>query len=694
MADYSQIDADLAKMQNAGASKDEMRQYLELSTAEMKQPEAAPEVVPEITPEVAPEVPQYGTGRQVTQALTSAFGWGDEAKARIGAAYAKIVEPELLEDMSFEELVAKGEEAQRINQEQFAEESPWISGISEVAGAIPTALVPAAAATRFAPSAVAKLTQMYGGLGGKTRRAAQLAGMGGTGAVSGGIYAAGERGGTPEEREQAAREMGLVSGGAGLAFGAAAPYVVKGVGGLARRAKKAFGVGDEIAPPVGGEVRLPTGAKTGDVEMMRAEEAARQGLLGEEHQAIMQQIDKKFTQDVVGGTRAVAGAEGVADDLLESGISKVQRRFKAEKRVQSRLMTERNKAIANSKIYSDYTQETLGTTMKALKKTPDFAVNLGKSAMKPIKDEFKTLKKVVEGKDINAINFSFLQSWRSGLNNYRAGTQEGVLSGKMARVYDDWLDGITTQAIKEGDENLVDKIYKANRSYRGFATKYGTNKYKGQANVLERIVKQDELTPDQLVNMTFGKTLGGVSTTNQTVKRLMSAMPEGAKRETIKQDFKAGLIHRALERSYRGEKVSIATLGKNIDTLLKNRSFTENLASADDITTLKGVVSDINKYVAATTRRDVVSPSGGAVLRGLEGMLNSLGAVTGVVGGRVITEPARMMVREGKKAPERRLVEESLKQYGDVLSKTVKDRYKYYGSAIGGIAAADVLGEE
>ena len=125
---------------------------------------------------------------------------------------------------------------------------------------------------------------------------------------------------------------------------------------------------------------------------------------------------------------------------------------------------------------------------------------------------------------------------------------------------------------------------------------------------------------------------------------MVEALPEGAKRDALKGDLKAGLVMRAFESAQVNGVTSPARLQKQLINLKGNRAFRDHLSSQGDIKAVDDLITNLGKYVDATTRRDVYSPSGPAVLRGLEAMLNSFAGVTSPLGGRMITEPIKSAV--------------------------------------------------
>lgn len=443
-----------------------------------------------------------------------------------------------------------------------------------------------------------------------------------------------------------------------------------------------------ITSAPGQSVRLPTGIAKGDVKMMRAEEAARQGLLGDEYQSVIGQVDDAFINDVKAQTEGIAGKAGTSEELLESGIDKFKKRAAAEKRMSSALMNARNDKLARTKIYKKYVRETFGNDLAELSSDPQNKPFLFTKGSEEIKERVRYLDNILkeEGDDIG---FDELSGWYSDLSSYarsNAGKPEGVFANKVSEKYRGWLDNMARHAIKEGDEDVVDQIFKANSKYAEFKSRYGTDSRAGQSRIIQDIVQKDELTPDHLVNITFGKGLKGNNSTNQVVRRMLDAMPEGVRRDGLKGDLKAGLVMRAFEGAQKNGNVSPALLKTQLGHLRANRAFRDNLASESDLRSMDALINDLGKYVDATTRRDVYSPSGPAVLRGMEALLNTFGGIASPFGGRAVTEPIKMAVKQGKLGPDRDLVMKSLNEFGKNLTSAGKSNAKIYGAAAGGAA--------
>ena len=190
-----------------------------------------------------------------------------------------------------------------------------------------------------------------------------------------------------------------------------------------------------------------------------------------------------------------------------------------------------------------------------------------------IKEDFTFLEKALSPK-AKDVDMGILGAWRSGLNNYKPGTSEGVMAGKMKAVYDDWLDSQFKFAMKEGDEDLADKIFNANKRYAEFKNQYGTNKFTGQKAVIEKILREDEMTPRAMVNTVFGSGLKGKDYTEQYVRRLIDGATEGAERDRVRDGFRAGLYQRAFDLAFEPttDTINIGKLKNGLVDMMKSDS--------------------------------------------------------------------------------------------------------------------------
>lgn len=623
---------------------------------------------------------------------TATFGMSDEIAAALSAARQGFSPG----------AYASALEQNRATQDQL-KQSGWYTG-GQIAGGI----IPAAAA----PKAVKGALQYASAKG----LLPTVAASGGLGAVSGGLYGFGSgEGGTGQRLE------GVPSSAAwGAAGGAVGAGVAAGIGSLAQRAAKIFKKPTQSLPsssqaaqaglPISGTSYAPDikdltetgkattllkGAATQDVELMRAEELARQGVLGKDLEAAIRGADDAFKQSVKTTVQSLAGKNirETSDDTFTKAIGLVKNRFDAQKKLQNKLMTARNDAISRTKVYADYTKETLGGALREIKNTPDFKVALMRGENAPIKQDIVLLEKLMNNKNVKDINMSYLSAWRAGLNTYQKGTQQQVLASRLSSVYDDWLDNHLKNAIKEGDEDLAQKIFSANSKYKEFKRKYGTDSYSGQKNVIERIMREDDMTPRAMVNTVFGKSLDGKDYTEQYVKRMVEAMPEGAQRQRVIDGFRAGLYQKAFEQAYDSTSDSIK-FGKLKDNLIKmksNPAFKKYLSAPEYNQITDALIQDLAKFQRATSDKTIVNTSGTApAFARIVEAIGGVPIVKSIPMVRGVTESIGEIVRKGSQATDKKMAEKSAAEFYKAITPLIDDNIKFNFRAQGAITGGQV----
>jgi hypothetical protein len=628
--------------------------------------------------------------RTAMQGLT--FGAGDEIQAAIGTLPVYALKNMFTDDkvtlsQAYDALLGMSRE----ELEKARKDYPVQSFATEIAGAIPTG---AGAATQL--SKVGKLAKYV--------RPTTWRGAAATGTVSGAAYGFN----SSSEGLQERLKGGAIGGVAGGALSPVSVALARGGKGAVQGARnllsKSSGEAVEqtskqidnlpMASSNGDTVRMPTGAATGNVKMMRAEEAARQGLLGDEHQAMISQVDDLFKTDVKQAVKVLSGGVDNSEDILADGINKFKRRADAEKRLASGLIKSRNDKIVKAQVQRDYVKDTLIKDVEELALDPNNRPFFSTSSSNDLKERMAYLYQTV-GKKKDNIDFVDLAGWRADVGAYarsKAGQQEGVIANQVAKQYDNWLDGMSREALKGGDDDLVETIFNANKKYAQFKSKYGTNRLSGQSKIVEDIINKDELTQTQLVNLAFGKNLKGKDATGQVVKRMLFAVPKGSKRSAMQSDFRGGLIMRAFEGAETPNGFKLSKLRNELNNVRKSEAYKNYLSEPEFDTALNGLIKDIDKYADATTRRDVYSPSGPLILRAVDGLLSAGGFISSPLGGRMLTEPMKGMVKQGKMAPDRRLVEKSLQS---LSKKLIKDHSKahFYG-AVGSAPASNQIIEK
>lgn len=624
------------------------------------------------------------------------FGLADEAAGLVGGGISAVKGDGFKKGYS--DVMAQQKEALQASREQQG--GAMLGG--ELAGGV---------ATGIAGGAKLAGTKLGQALFRKPKTAAL-----GTGALSGGTYGFTTGDGGVEERLQ---EVPM-SAAMGAAGGLGGLFLSRGIGKLLDKkpTKEAIKnveqslknktddmvslggsrMADIATPDIlaqqGKSVTMPKGAASGDVNLMRLEEAARQGQFGDELQSKINLLDDRTKAEVLDRIQSMIGkTDADSESLLSKGIQDIKSRYKSSKAMQSKLMNARNDALSKTSVYKDYVKETLGDQLKELKKLPDFDIALQKSTSAPIKEEFKILDNVLKTKSATGVNMKFLNAWRAGLNNYKPGTEEGVLASKMKNVYDNWLDNIAlSDAIKAGDEDIAEKIFTANKSYSKFKSLYGTNKYAGQNSAIEKILTQEELTPMQAVNALFGKSINGNNYTAQNLKRLLKGVEGSAKETAVKNNLRAGLIARVYEDSTKRGDLSLSQLKNNLIKLRRSEAYKMNLSAPEYDTIIDGLITDLGKVVDSQSRRDVYSPSAPAVMRGLAGLFDKAGYV--LPSARAVAQGVDVAGKAATKRPQGKVLEKSIQELLDEATNVMSRERGIYGTIAGGVAPQPLFNQE
>lgn len=585
---------------------------------------------------------------QLLQGAT--FGLGDELQAGLASFMGADYE--------------RGLNIARGDLKQSAEDSPVASALSNIVGSVGSTIVGGGAAmgalSKFAPKVSSALRGAIA--------ANPIKSGAGIGGVSGALYGYGAGEGSAGERAQNSIVPGVV--GAGL--GAAVPYVGKNIvkpvvdsalatfakqfgkkSALSSKSGSAGSIEESVSniseqpistvlPPSaiatekGNVLNLPKGVRENDVNALRIQEEARQGILGQPAQQSIGKIDEAITSDVKSATQSLIGKETTdsPDDIFLRGIDSFKKQYEAEKKAAGELMDIRNDKIANAKIYKDYTHQTLTKSIDDLLSSPENAVFAQTTSAKPVLE----YKKILEGitkptstKFSRPISFDRLQGWSSSVSKFARDAkqsgrdQEAAIANQMVGKYNDWLDNITKEAFKSGDDDLVKSIFTANRNYVNFKKTFGTNKAAGESKILDDILKKEALTPDQIVNMTFGKSASGKDTTNQLVGRMLKSVPESMKPQMV-NDFRSGLIMRSYNDSLNADgSIKLGTFANKLKDLHESPVFKTHLSDPVYDAAMKGLYSDITSYVRAVNNPTVRSTSGtgGSVSRFLTKILDN-----------------------------------------------------------------------
>ncbi len=659
--------------------------------------------------------------REVLQGMT--FGFGDEMQAALATPgiYA-------LKNLATNDKMGIGDaydlalSKSRAGMPEFQADHPVMSPLLQIAGGVTTGGLSAKALKALAPEASAGLADFAAA----HPYLASLGLGGGTGALYG--FGTGE-GGFENRGENA-----VLGGAVGSVAGPGATYMGRNVvGPMATRARSALsdlidrfsGKADDIAAvpapvslggvsdapledtkPVsdlanlvtqkGNVINLPAGVQDMDTKKLRLQEDARQGVLGADAEATQRKID----QDVVDQTKSVVQStvgkttSDNGDDMLYKGIASFKKHAKEQKARAGKMMEERNQKIADASIYRGYTHNTLTKSVEEVLDDPQNAVTLSTVPDSPIHRYAKVLNALTapaeDGKFQTPLDFKKLQGWSSSLSEYaraNAGSPDATIANKMVGKYNEWLDNISRDAIKEGDKDVGEQILAANAKYREFKQKFGTNDYSGESGILEDIIQKDAQTPRQVTNTVFGSGITSKDVTGQIVGRMMKALPDDAAREGLKNDFRAGLLLRAYKDSQNADgSLKLGTLANKITDIMENDVYKDHLSTPEHDKVLKGLAADLSQYMRATNDKTVRSTSGtgGTVARLFQGILRNP-AVRAATAGQ--SENLNALVQNAAKAKDRASLKKIEAEFFNKFSEAMDAKSTLYGGLAGGTLA-------
>jgi hypothetical protein len=643
----------------------------------------------------ATETPSVGATARDELLQGATFGLGEEAQAALAAAIHSQMTGE-----DYGTSYEKALEIARTNLQRGKDENPATANVANIAGAVGTGI----GAAKFAPGLAGKVTSYA------TKNPYKASGA--IGGVSGALYGAGTGEGGIEERAGSA----LLGGTSGAVIGPAVTYTGRNViepfvqkylmpkispilekmssalkskkpqaeNALESAAKTAAlnEVQDKSAQDTLEQLskkenllRLPKGARTEDVDLMREEEYARKGMLGEQFEKKLKLTDDMVKADAVDIMRKLTGeTELEGDEQLLKGIESFMKQFSKDKKTQQELMENRNKLIAAAKLDAKISKASLGAKIRHTVGLPENSITYNmKTAGAPLRERVEYLDEILNSPSKKGnIDFNKLQAWRQDLGAFarsNAGKQEAVVANKIASSYDDWVENKLHTAIKEGDEDLAQKIFSANKEYAEFKKKYGTNRYTGQSRVIQDVLEKEELTPRQLVNTVFGKGVGSKDVSGQIVGRMIKALPK-EQREPFVSDIRAGLLNRALESSKdSADNISLTKLHRELQKLRRNDVYKEYLSNENYDTVMDSLLKDLNKYNAATSRRDIVNLSGTTPM-----LIRFLRRMSGVPGADLIADVSEATVKKFRDAPVAGRVEKSLEEFNEELKKHIEQR--------------------
>jgi hypothetical protein len=582
----------------------------------------------EIGMAIAKSVPAYGAARGVN-AIANLVGMGNENppdyeayKAKVDASKGKIMAPMM----------------------DYNAENPLTAGALQAAGGIATGVAGGKLLSSAAPKVGSALAQFA-----KAHPYLAAAGLGTSG---GAVHGAGTGDQTAYGRvgNSAIEALGGLIGGP-VATGVVREVVGPVVGKVAGSAIERFAKMGHPTPPVVstaaplapvptptpglisnitnkslnppavapsspiGRLPLSKGAREKDVNLLRVEEEARQGNLGltEQNQMLandesISQGAREILQHLKGNTNADSKTilAGTVEDFQQAGTK--------TKALSTRLYRDRDTALSTAIANREMVGPSLGKYLSEVVNAPEnqaaFKSQAGGAARQLYRD-FKSLMAKPE-KEVPMVD---LVAWMQDANALKKADDgpAGVMAGRLSAAMDDWLEtGFEQKMMLAGDADVSQKIKAASAAYRQYKTLYTSE----NTNLIEGMVRPYDKTPADFVDNVFGRSLSGTNNTALVVRKMKNALPVVEQPQFTDNVFK-GLVSRVFENAGDADNLSLAKLRNGLSDLAEGDTFKEHLSTPERKTIISNLIADLDQHIRQTGRRDVISPSGGAIMRGL-----------------------------------------------------------------------------
>lgn len=369
-----------------------------------------------------------------------------------------------------------------------------------------------------------------------------------------------------------------------------------------------------------GKLPLSPGVRARDPNLLRIEEAARQGNIGQDAQAQMQASDAGVTNAARAAMQQLKGVTNKdSDALLSDSVAQFQKQANTVKAGAQALYDQRDALMADAVLNKNKVGPSLGKNLNDVLNAPKYAAGFKSKSGAPAKalyDDFISMIKTTKGKELP---FSDLAAWRADVANLATTDQStaGTLAKRLASAYDNWMDNITQDHFIKGDPQVAEVARSAGAAWKNYKTLFGSE----NSPVISGMVKPYDATPADFVDKVFGANIAGTGMTALNMRKMVGALPAEAQKQ-FKDNVFSGLVSKVFEGA-NGDKLALGKLRDNLQKLQTSQIYKEHFAAdAEKNTVITNLIKDLSQHIQETGRRDVISPSGGAVMRGINGLLS------------------------------------------------------------------------
>lgn len=376
-----------------------------------------------------------------------------------------------------------------------------------------------------------------------------------------------------------------------------------------------------------GRLPLSPGQKSGDIETLRREEDARQRLLGTNAENQIKASDAgvaKATMQV--GDQLKNNSNATASQSFESVIQQTQDAGNKAHKESTQKYTNLNESAAITILDKKKVGPSLGSNLSNVVNDPANQAAFKSKSGAPALKLFQDFKGIITGTKGRELPFNDLQAWRQDVaaEALDPTSRAGVMAGKLGKAYDDWMENsLTKDHVISGDFDVAAKAKDAASAWKSYKQNFDAK----ASPYTPGKPKPFDALPADLIQTVVGKSGFGTQTTALKIRGMVKALPTPEAQQIMKDNVFKGFISRAFEGT-NGDIVALGTLKNNIRKFQQSQVYKEQFANdPEKHVVLTNLVDDLTKYVKATSDRTVVSPSGGAVLRGVQNLVGGLAGI-------------------------------------------------------------------
>lgn len=561
--------------------------------------------------------------------------------------------------------------------------APYTSLVGTLAGDIKTGLGAAKLGTKALPQ--------IGSIA-KSKPVLTASGIGG---VSGGVYGFGASEKPIQERGNDA----ITGAGLGLALGgglaAAAPLTQRVMNLIGKKRGQDVVVKtakDVVSPEYATQTQrgelldLTKGQATQDPKIQALEKSALKGGLGQGVDSAQdiamraQEAQQSQIRGVVGGM-----AEG-GEEALGQAAKTLDQSYKA---IKSQVNKAYDDARITQGVYISQSpiDEIFKPQVDAIIKSKGFDISDFGADSKKVINQIKD-SGFYNGKKVTAQNLEKMEFWRrrasrlaNGLSKNPEKQAEGMALKSIIDSYDNFMAKLPEDVLMSGDEEALQAINKARGLRKTQGVLFERNK------VIRDIVQNKDLTNEELANMVLtgmkssekiGKGAG------RNVKYAIKAVPESV-RPQFKENLKRGTMARIMSKSEGSTLIGGQSilephkLKKELDNILSNKTFVNEVFDKDDISMLTALSNDLKKINSVQAGADNYSNTAYAIMRFFENI-------------PWIGSPVASVTRPVGNVQSKKAAQEAFSPIYGELKSAARGKAQRYNALTGGALSAQIEG--